>query len=163
MEKSKNTSNNMKTSLLAGSLIFLVAAIAEIILGAFKMYADSKELEEHWVNIIPFPPGIFPGLVVLLIGLIWIVGYFVTRKGQNANGHLSVGTIIALGFIFLFILILLIDIFNAYALGLEDYDGWTILASLRWIIFLSPIPMFFTMKYREFIFTRKKKTIMLQS
>ena len=163
MEKSKNTLDNMKTSLLIGSLIFLVAALAEVILGVFKIYADSKELEEHWVNAIPFPPGIFPGLAVLLIGLIWLVGYFVTRKGQNANGYLSVGTIVALGFILLFILILLTDIFNAYALGLEDYEDWTILASLRWIIFLSPIPIFFIMKYREHIFTRKKKTTALQS
>ena len=163
MEMLKNTSNNMKTSLLAGSLIFLVVAITEVILGAFKIYADSKELEEHWVNAIPFPPGIFTGLAILIVSLVWLVGYFVIKKDQNANGYLSVGTILALGFILLFILILITDIFNAYALGLEDYENWTVLASLRWIIFLLPIPMFFTIKYRDLIFTRKKKTSTLQS
>ncbi len=157
MEMVRNTSKNIKTPLLSGSLVFLIAAIAEIILGIFKIYADSKELEEHWVNAIPFPPGIFPALSIFIIGLVWLAGYFVCIRGQDAKGYLLVGTVIALGFILLFILILLTDVFNAYALKLEDYEDWTVLASLRWIIFLSPIPIFFAIKYRGFTFPGRRR------
>lgn len=157
MEISNRNSNSIRTSLLVGSVIFLSVALAEVILGVFKIYADSNELEVHWINTIPFPPSIFSGLVILVIGLIWLAGYLATCKNHNANGYLSVGTILAFGFILLFILILLTDIFNAYVLKMDDYDGWTILSGLQWIFFLSPIPIFYIMKYREIIVPTKKK------
>ncbi len=163
METVKNTSKDIKTSLLLGSLIFLMVALAEIVLGAFKIYADIKELEEHWVNAIPFPPGIFPGLSILIVGLVWLAGYFISIREQNAKGYLSVGIVIALGFILLFIVILLTDVFNAYALKLEDYEDWTALASLRWIIFLSPIPIFLAIKYGGFTVLRRRKEQLQQS
>lgn len=163
MEMVKNTSENIKTSLLLGSLIFLIVALAEVVLGAFKIYANAKELEEHWVNTIPFPPGIFPGLSILIVGLVWLAGYFICIRGQNAKGYLSVGIVIALGFILLFIVILLTDVFNAYALKLEDYEDWTALASLRWIIFLSPIPIFLAIKYEGFTVLRRRKEQLQQS
>lgn len=136
--------------LLIGSSVFLLVALVEVIFGFIGIFTD----EGNWINSMSLPPAIFPGLATLIIGLVWLVGYIEGKKKNNPSGYIIVGTILAWFFIMLFVSLLLTDVFNAYVLQMEDYAEWSMLEAIRWIMLLFPVPLYFTIKFKELFFSK---------
>ena len=108
------------------------------------------------IKTIIIPPSIFDGVVIALVGTIWLFGYHANkREDESAEAYLIVGTIIALIFSILFISIMLANGVEFFVLHNEDFADWNLLSDLRWLLILSVYPLFFVVKFRRKFFNKK--------
>ena len=117
MEVSNENKGKMVFGLIVG-LIYTIFAILQILNG-FGLGFD-------FMDTLMIPADVFGGLVLLVIGSIFIYGFKEMNAGINEGvAFVYFGILMSLVFVAIYLAIMGADALSWYGLGLEDLEGWT--------------------------------------
>lgn len=137
-------------------LYSLIAGLLYIVLGTLQALLGFG-LDLGLGEILLLPEDGIGGLALLIIGIVFLFG--TTRTSRDPNEGVSfafVGAALSLFFAVIYFLILLADIFEARVLVSEDWEGWTLLDSIRPGLYLGLLSLigYFVLKKKK-RFSRK--------
>jgi hypothetical protein len=126
----------------------LLAGFAYIIVGCAQIITGIIGIES------PIIPGdFFQGAVLIIIGLVFVMGFVDMRKGDSDwDAYLTIGSLLA-GIIFVLYMFMLLSNGLGWALGFEDWLEWTPIEQFQpglWLfVFALPGIYLASKKYRS--------------
>ncbi len=131
---------------LTFSILFIIFGIIQSIIffGLFKSISE----------LLFIPEDLIGGFVLILIGLIFLMGYYELKSGiAEGMAYVYVGVILSLFFLCIYLLIMLANGIEAYIFVNEDFKNWSPLEDFRPGIYISIFTLI------PFILWRKKLSL----
>ncbi len=117
-----------------------IAGLLYIVLGILQSITGFGLDLGGWTEMIFIFPDAIGGLAMVVIGAVYFYGvYELATDKDEGVAFVYVATWMGLGFMILYLLIMLGDAFEAYILKIEDFEGWTPLDDIRPGIYLGVI------------------------
>lgn len=115
---------------LLWGIIYLAAGLLQVLKGA-------KLLPDDLISANLFPPEIAGGLVLTVIGAVYLYGTIEFSKGSfEGRAYAYVGIILSMLFGVLYFLTFTADLINAWVLSAEGFEQWTPLADFKLALYL---------------------------
>lgn len=114
----------------------MVAGILYVVFGILKML-EGFGIETGLTESLLIPGDFFGGFCFVVIGAVFLYGAKELSAGIHMGvSYVYVGILMSLVFMAVYLLVMGADILMFYAVASEDYEGWTIIDSMRPGIYL---------------------------
>ncbi len=109
----------------------------------YEIFAFLQAIVSSGIIAITFIPAMPIGILVLgILGAVFLYGYWELNQGiEEGVSYIHVGIILSLIFGVIYLLIMGAHSLQAYILGSEDYEDWTISDDLRPELYLSVLTL----------------------
>jgi len=126
----ENKNNKALTFTLLWGTLYLLAGLLQVIKGA-------GILPSNFISADLLPPEIAGGLVLAVIGAVYLHGTIEFSKGSfEGKAYVYVGIILSLLFGMLYFLTFVADLINAWMLDTDGFEQWTPLAGFKPALYL---------------------------
>ncbi len=134
----------------AGKIVFgLIAGTIYVVFGLIQVVVGLG-YGSGWTKAIFVPSDIAGGLILVLIGMVFLYGVKELNAGINEGvAYIYVGILLALGFTAIYLLIMGADALEAYAIRSEDFEDWAPLDDMKPGIYLGLLPFAALLAWRH--------------
>ena len=142
----------MLFSLFMGSL-YMFFGLVQLIVGSSKMLlgiSGPEILDKAIAQMLFIPPDTIGGLVLILIGCVFIYGFVEIRSGKEEGiAYVYVGLLLSLIFAGIYVLASFGNILEAYLLRNEAFAEWSFLDDIRPEIYLGVISLLAYLRWKD--------------
>lgn len=133
-----------------GKKIFgLMAGVVYVIFGAIQAVVGLG-YNAGWIKAIFVPPDIVGGLILVLIGAVFLYGFKELNAGVNEGvAYIYVGILLALVFTAIYLLIMGADALEEYVIKGEGFEDWAPLHDMKPGIYLGILPFAGLLAWRK--------------
>lgn len=147
-----SSKGKMLFALIMGCGYALIGMIQSVtgILKALSEASGSAYTGHVLADILFIPPDIIAGIILILIGSVFLYGASEIRSGvREGIAYIYVGILLSLIFAGIYVLAATGDLLEAYLLKNEDYIGWSVLDALRPEIYLGVLSLLTYLKWKD--------------
>jgi len=149
LKKDIRISNDKAIIGLVFGIFFFIFGITQCVI-FFGIFKNISEL-------LLIPQDLIGGFVLILIGLIFLMGYHELRSGiPEGIAYLYVGIILSIFFMCIYFLIILANSIEAYIFLNDDFKNWSPIEDLRPGIYISIFTLIPLIYWRKKFTFRKK-------
>lgn len=141
MDKNSKNKGKMVFGSIVGSL-YIIFGVLQIVV----WFGLETEISE----VLFIAPDIFGGFVLIVIGAVFLYGFKELNVGINEGvAFVYFGILLSLVFAVVYLLIMGADALGAYALGMEDFEGWTPLDDVKPGLYLGILSLLGYLVWRD--------------
>jgi len=130
---------NKNKALTSFTLLWEIMYLA---IGILQVLKGTKFLPDDFISAILFPPEFAGGLVLAVVGAVYLYGTIEFSKGSvEGRAYAYVGIILSMLFGVLYFLTFTADLINAWVLFAEGFEQWTPLVDFKPALYLGLISL----------------------
>ncbi|WP_440945039.1 hypothetical protein ACSAZL_12850 [Methanosarcina sp. T3] len=120
----------------------LLGGITYLVTGGLQVLKGAGFLPENFITANLLPPELAGGLVLVVIGAVYLYGTVELSKGSlEGRAYAYVGIVLSMLFGALYSLNFIADLINAWVLFAEGFEEWTPLVDLKPALYLGLISL----------------------